>query len=724
MTSRPEDQSWRPLLYAVVFEMDESSYSDALPILVDPDGSADDATLPHGLSREVARALPALWYCVHLPNFQRQLGDIPIVALKGAQRLSLAPHILLTPAKLFTSDQLDVEREDHIPVLAICSDESFERAADDARRMGFLIESIKFSQLTNDRLASHWREIHERLRPEAKLLPPPILTKRLDLGPIDLPRRLLERQLLPDDTKPREPGEGEWPAELVKAFDVQILLAALATLEQEQTPPEEARIRLPDQLQTEGQRLRVPVSIGLPGVAGLYTRRVYKKVTVAVDDVNDSPDGWSLDIASGSDATVERAAIELITTHQAVTSSGVGLVLPPVPPSAFSALFELEQHFAARRPSGRAVARLLRRLDEAAGQMWSDEVVGAILSASRLTFYTNFPVGLLRLPGDSGPLLERAPVTYRPLLPLTRALQHQLSFSGMSALAGERLSVLVAECIPETDPVGQISRLGWRAAASNARDGKHVVDVDLVDGIRSEEELRRVIAERRPHVLVLSAHGFYEHRTNLAGLIVGDSLTTGIGLGPLPDLVILSACNVTPRGAGAVNVAELMLREGATAVLGAQIPIDVRRNVMLMNRLFLYIALSMTGEEPYETVLDVWHFVQMSNAINDILLGNRNLYDFGQSLAASGRPVLVEFMQDRSAGRLRQGHLHQDSERVLEEIAGEVGRSDQVRNWLRDPGYVPESLFYLFIGRPEQIRLRLPSFGTRAAAETPPTPGV
>jgi hypothetical protein len=29
-----------------------------------------------------------------------------------------------------------------------------------------------------------------------------------------------------------------------------------------------------------------------------------------------------------------------------------------------------------------------------------------------------------------------------------------------------------------------------------------------------------------------------------------------------------------------------------------------------------------------------------------------------------------------------------------------------VRNWLRNPGYVPESLFYVFAGRPDRVFVR------------------
>ena len=70
------------------------------------------------------------------------------------------------------------------------------------------------------------------------------------------------------------------------------------------------------------------------------------------------------------------------------------------------------------------------------------------------------------------------------------------------------------------------------------------------------------------HILVLSAHGVFQGGLQPAGLMIGDEVCLGPGLGPLPPVVILSACHVAPRGTGAVSVADMLLREGALAVLG------------------------------------------------------------------------------------------------------------------------------------------------------------
>jgi hypothetical protein len=229
--------------------------------------------------------------------------------------------------------------------------------------------------------------------------------------------------------------------------------------------------------------------------------------------------------------------------------------------------------------------------------------------------------------------------------------------------------------------------------------------MDVVE-ILSVDALRRALDASRPDVLVVSAHGVLAREHNIAGLKVGDDVLLGPGFGPLPPVVILSACHTAPRGAGTVSVTDLLLREGAVAVLGAQVPVNVTHNAMLMMRFFLYITEVLAGRERHSTLLDVWHHVQTSNAVNDVLSGSRSLQAWGRGRAANGRPVIVEFMAARSTGQLRKGHIYTDTERVLADIADDQGIGNRVRNWFQRPGYVPESLFYVFAGRPDRIHLQ------------------
>jgi hypothetical protein len=529
------------------------------------------------------------------------------------------------------------------------------------------------------------------------------LTQRLDLAPIDLPRRLLLRQF-GANLDSQFVTENDPNGLIRESLWNQLVLAATSRLERENATPDVAEKILPQTIHEERARLRVPVTLALPGVAPAYSRVVYNSTirkSIQPLAAVDGADTWSIAMHQRPDPLVERSAIEFITTHQAVGRGGVGLMLPTVPPKAFTILAQLEQHFSGRT-HGPTVWRMLQRLDDAAQPVWSEALVGAVAHASMLIVFSNFPIGLLRMPGDTAPLSARVPIAYRPLIPLTRAVQMELQYVPPIDLT-KGIRVLVAECIAADDPVGYLSRTGWQFAADSIRAEGPTVTLDLVETL-SVDALRTAIAEKIPDFLVISAHGSVTGNT--AGLMVGREFCLGPGLGPLPPVVILSACHVAPRGAGTVSVTDLLLREGAVTVLGTQVPINVVHNAMLMARFFIYIVEVLAGREEHSTLLEIWHRVQTSNAVNDILNGSHLLSTWGYSETTSSLPVVEEFKHVRSIGRLRSRHIYEDTERVLFEIAADQGMGARVRNWLRTPGYVPESLFYVFTGKPERIYLR------------------
>jgi CHAT domain len=701
-----ETRRVRPPVYAVLFNAPtlDPAYEPTINFRYDINSGV---TVPHGFDREVASALPGLWYCLHLPNDPSTLVDIPAPVLSAARALDLDHHILLVPVAVFEPAYVGRWLEYRgIPALAVCPDELLEEVTRRADRLGFGLPPAAYSQLTNDTLRSHWEAIYALLAPpDAYLGRVPALTNRLDLAPIDLPRRWLARQLLEDVTPPAANSDDR--GDLVgRALHAQAFLAAIARLEREGATMELADRQMPEVLAEERLRLRIPVSLALPGVASLYARAAYSpslRRRIQPLPATDETDTFSQAIGTRSDPLVERAAIEFAATHRALARGGLALMLPSLPPLAFGVLAQLEQHFNAPTQRGSSVWALLDQLDAVTGHLWTDELVALVAHAAMLTVFTNFPLGLLRLPGDTSPLCTRVPIAYQPLLPLTRTVQAELTYVPPVDLSA-RLRVLVAECIPARDPVGALSRVGWSAAAQLQRDETRMT-FEMVETL-SVDALRTAIGDHRPHILVISAHGVFGRGPTVAGLQIGDETVLGPGLEPLPPVVMLSACSVAPRGASTVSVTDLLLREGAVAVLGTQVPVDVRRNAILMMRFLVYVTEVLAGREQHPTLLDVWHRVQASNAVNDVLSGNPSLNAWGGSSTADNAiPVLVEFMNVRSAGQLRAGHVYADTERVLAEIADARGEGDRVRNWLVNPGYVPESLFYVFAGRPDRVYL-------------------
>lgn len=115
-------------------------------------------------------------------------------------------------------------------------------------------------------------------------------------------------------------------------------------------------------------------------------------------------DTWSTRLYERSDALIERDAIEFAVTHRARARGRPGLMLRGLSPEAFTALRQLEDHLAGPTQRGSVVSRLLDTLNAAAADIWEDHVIWLVARASMLTVFSNFPLGLLRLPGDSAPL--------------------------------------------------------------------------------------------------------------------------------------------------------------------------------------------------------------------------------------------------------------------------------------------------------------------------------
>jgi hypothetical protein len=690
-------------IYAVLFEGTDDA-APYLPLVAAPYRAGASVTVPHGLDREVVAALPGLWYCLHLPNTFFELIDISPAHLVMSQSLDLGHHILLMPIAAFTEEYVGPLLRNGVPVLAVCPDELLAETTERCAQLDFRLSPTSYSGLSSGSVEEHWRAIYELVDTKRPYLGRvPRLSRRLESAAADLPRRRLARQFDDAEEIRSETDSSEQDDVIYRALDAQMILGVIARMVQEGDDFEPGEAALAE----ERSRRHFPVTIASPGVAPTYVNSAYDlglRTERNRDRSTAGADMWTTAIEGWNDASAELSAIRFLATHRAMAHAGIGITLPPIGSSAFGLLAQLEAHMQTPRPTGRAVARLLDRLAASTEHLWTPAVTSTVARASSLTVLSNFPIGLLRLPGDSAPIAARLPVTYRPLLPLTRAVQAELTYVPRIDLSG-RMQVLVAECIPGSDPVGALSRLGWATALERlASDTGERMVVDCVETL-SAEELRAAIDAYRPHILVISAHG--EFTGNAAGLSIGGRTVLGPELGSLPPVVILSACSTAPRGAGTISVADLLLRQGAIAVLGTQVPVNVRRNTILTARFLVNIAEVLAERGNFgDSLLEVWHHVQSGNAVNDILSGNSMLEAWGASQGPSGQPVLVEFMLERSAGRLSAGDIYSATETVLGEIADDMEIGDKVRNWFRNPGYVPESLFYAFAGSPDRVHLR------------------
>ena len=674
-------------------------------------GTDDPATT---FDSELVPILPAIWYALHLPSTRIDTVDIPVMVGIREQLREKRRHLVLPVAAYALRHPLMLAAlvQYGEPMLIISDDDGFEAASAASRDGGFVLPPVRVSDLNEDTLRQHWQTISDHWNadwPEGVELDPmppswsPAIASNGSAGPL---RRLLKSIGRLDATvrsHDQEPYAGA-----VDLLQWRAYLDALSGMEEQGLSMAEAELVADAAISEAGRRLKVPLTLGLPGVAPRYRRLVGR---LAQEATATGPDKLS---QTQSNATSTEPGdppdvLRLMVAHNAAGDNSVGIVCAdPVPDAAFVALADLERYWvdSTRTRTGikpATEARLRARLDEAMRPFWSERMISVIRTASQIDAFTNFPIGLLRLPEHTAPLAALVPIAYRPINPLTRAFQleftpdHSVDFSN-------GMRVLVIECIPDTDPVGVISRKAWAFAAQELTDPTRSVCVDIVYAF-DKADVADALATNRPDVVILSAHGVYDADANMAGLAIGDEVSLGDDLGPMPPVVILSSCHSGPRGAGPVAVADLLLRAGARAVLSTLVPVGVLHNSTFMTRLLVYMSESIGGTETHATLMDLWHRVQTNTVIMDILYGNPRLLEWGHS-ESKGTPPIVEFMSGRSAGRLRPWHLYQDAESVLLDIAAERGEREAVQGWLRAPGYVPESMMYTIVGDPSSVRFQ------------------
>lgn len=124
-----------------------------------------------------------------------------------------------------------------------------------------------------------------------------------------------------------------------------------------------------------------------------------------------------------------------------------------------------------------------------------------------------------------------------------------------------------------------------------------------------------------------------------------------------------------------------------------------------MVRFFIYIAEALNGDFSLRSIDEVWRHTATSNAVLDVTLGAPKVEGWMWK-EWKGRYGIKEFMESRSVGgRLRNSHVYADTEEIMQEMADERGKGPAFKAWLTNQGYVPESIFYVFLGYPERFVL-------------------
>ena len=653
-------------------------------VFIDNGESLSNATWPHGLDRTLnSQVLDAIWYCLHLPRTLFDTIDVSPNEVRRTAHLDCPHEVILLPIDMLQREDFRVSVNSACPVVVLYPD----GAAEDAAHIEARLPPVSFSQLNPSILQSHWQAISVFPIPigRRRTTTPPPWTPRSVVAPLVLPsahftqRAFLRNGHYPENIGLESIGSAfEYSLNQRKALNV--LAEATAGIDHNFSG-EKLVVRIEEEKRKSLPPAQWSVVIGMTGVSPSFRRIAH---------------GNS---ANDADAAHEAHAMQVIVTHRAAASNGLGILRPEVDDESFRFLAQLEDHCASVNPQPFVVRKLLGKIGSSISNTLGTEGIRLIKGSSRITAFTNFPIGLAILPGNSAPLSCCVPVSLLPAQPLTRCLQHEMLRRPIVYLR-KNLRVLVAECLHPTDPIRPISMQGWMMVQEMVQEHPGTT-CDILE-VSSPRQLHDYLSSGNYQVLILSAHGHYDKAKNVSALVIGDQRVIGPELGAMPPLVILSACHTAPRGRGSVGVADLLLAGGASAILASLVAIDVRKNALLMVRLFTYIMETIRGNEHHRAIDEIWHRVASSNAVNEVLSASKRIQRWAMQ-GSDERSVITEFMLKRSPGNLRLRHIYQDTEAILQQLAQERGLGEHFRSTMRSQGYLPESILYTLLGRPDRV---------------------
>lgn len=661
--------------YLVMFREDTSSNAPFSPIIWKEQNNLTEQDA-HLFDPSIKGVIPAIKYILHLPRIGFDAIDINSdLALAGHD----CPHdIILFPSSL--AEQISLAPQSDNALLIY--EDGCETEASYFSSKSF-IDVVPVSGLSSELLSKHWRIISQMMR----------VIEKEDCLPVKL-------ELFNDDRILAIPSlfllNHIQKSEII--FDLQSHGMKLFSNIYDICISVHSHIRLLNAIEKNPEldfnkakqeyykSTKIPVVITMLGRPAFQRR--FTKVNPPISET-------------------EREVCRLMAVHRACARSGVIIEYGDTPKELFVILEQLEEHCKSRNVSNTYVWSTLNKIGKIFTEHIETEKGICMVRSSHITAFTDFPIGLAILPSGSSPLCCYTSISYRPITPMTRALQLECP-KVYQHYIGNKCKIVIAECIDREDRIRALSEGAWQIFAKGSETQK---DLSVIlEEVNSVADLKRLLSKHHDtDILVISAHGAYAKESNVAGLCIGRDVWMGDNDDmQMPPLIMLSACHVSPRGAGSVNVADLLLRAGATAVLGTFIPIDVRRNSLLYIRFFSYIQAAIEGNKSYLTVLDAWTGVVATNAVNEIVSANDKLLQWYMARNRKGTPRLVDFMMNRSVGRLHGANIYKETVQILREMAAEDNYDGYFDAVISSQGFFPESLFYQMIGSPENIFLYHP----------------
>lgn len=627
--------------------------------------------------------LPAVEYCLHMPRTEIDTYDVDTRVLDKAYDV---PHnICIIPDTTPFIEQIMQQF-----TFIIYADNCLECVKQSAQRSEVELAAMSVSDLSNESLKKHWDS----------------LFNKRTINDVERLKDIEKQFLLKDDKQLILPAlatarqYGKVDVVYNKVFNSVNIFETCADVIWNQLVHHNALMSCDNFSGTDGELFRKMFSEGEKKAK--KTTRVNVVITmpgvprrqVKLGGLNQEP------------PVEEKKVIRLLALHRAIAKEALVIEVPLAGNALFDKLNELEIN-CKHGTNNKYVKKTLRDIGKLFEEKLTEEQLWAVKWAKHITVFSDFPIGLAII-GDADTSLQcYKEISYRPLTPLTRCFQNEMIMHEQ-IYHGARCKIAFAECIPD-DSQNRWIRITSSSIVHSLK--KFSEDNDRFEYVYAEtltvKELKDFILKNNDaDILHISGHGSYDRHNNRAGLMVGDEFWMGDDNDyRVPPVVILSACHVSPRGSGVVNVADMFIRAGAEAVLGTFVPVDAQRNSILINRLYTYINEAQKGGKMYKTLSEAWSGVVATNAIHEIAASSQNFYQWIMGKNVNGELRLMDFSMKRCPGRLHGSSMYKDTIEIVKEMLHEEGMNGKFDDILSQEDYFPESFFYQWIGFPENIFL-------------------
>lgn len=654
----------------------------------------NDVNQMHKFDNDLCSILPGLEYCLHLPRLELDFEQIDVMTMENAY--DIPQNIRIFPDDIYAATQVPF-----MPTLVIYEDGICAPAMEKMNKETSLLEPLPISMLSEEMLINHWSLLSEKRKWATGDCATGVEVQHLLKGRKmnGLPALFAARQL--DCAEEVYDKISNTRKIYQECAEITLTLLSRHALEMKRIDMTDYQEKMLIQnynkeLKKISETVHMNVVVTMPGIPYQQAKRM--------NCLADVPE-------------IEKRVIRIIALHRAIAKKALLVEIPVLPDKLFSDFNELELNIKNGGEIGNQnVHRLLRKIGKTLEENLSTGDLWALWKAKHITVFSDFPLGMAVFEKTDSILQCYKNISYRPLTPLTMALQIEMPKRKQLYLK-RKCKIIFAECVIN-DCANKYIRVCSEGITKPLEE--NAANSECLEYIYKETltvfDLKQFIYDNSDaDILHISAHGHYDHKQGFAGIFVGEELWMAKDIDfRVPPIVILSACHVSPRGKGAENVTDAFMRLGAETVLGTFIPISALRNTILLGRFYTYVLEAQKGNKQYQTLADLWQGIVSTNAIHEIMEANVRLENWLMETNTQGNVRLIDFEQNRSVGRLHGPNSYGETIEILKEMLKEEGLEGKYSDVLDQRNYFPESFFYQWIGYPENMFLYNKTFDLAA----------